>query len=270
MRTPLPDFDDRPVAWLCRKVGLARFAAVATAALGAGMAVGAVGPAFASGCVAVGMVVACDRAMSLASRRGGGTGLLTGLVAAARGEGADGFWLVRHADGGTEGMTPNAFGIFSAAMARGMERVLMLGRDGAPSTNLDAGASLPFGRRRNLREAALRREAALSRLTGKPLDCTFVGVWDDREVREVPARLDLATGIVSGLVVPAMPGEMTQSYLSFGDGPEYRLERLADGRPYVVDLPGLQASLAQSAPSTAVAGRTDAQPEADLVLCGAK
>jgi len=252
MRSLMPELDGTPLGTLCRRVGASRHASAAMAALCAAVAAGHSNPGLASGCVAVAIVVAADKVQSLAARRprrgvpDGRDGLAAGLaamLAAARGEDSDRFWLVRHAEGATEAMTPSAFGRFARVMAQGMRRILMVDPDSELRTNLDAPASL--SRRVSVREAAFLRQAALSRLTARPMDCVLVAAFDDVEQREIPAKVDVSTGILEPLVLPTdVNGPLTQAYLVFDDGGEYMLGQLPDGRFHVIDMPGFEAGLA--------------------------
>jgi hypothetical protein len=259
MRVALAHLDDRPVEWLCTRGGNGRHAAAAAAALGLGLAAAPLAPGLASACLAVGIVVAADRLHALASRRFGrnphpGT---AAFLDALRDEATDDFWLVRHADGATEAMTPSAFSTFVQGMSKGLRRVLMVFRDREPISNLDAvgeallGERTALGRRVGLREAALRRAAAASRAERRPMDATLLTAWDDVALTETPALVDPSTGILSPVSLPQGKGTLTQAYLAFENGGEYMLDRLPDGRFAVIDIPTFLADLA---PAPAAAG----------------
>ncbi len=107
---------------------------------------------------------------------------------------------------------------------------------GDVATNLDAPPSL--ARRVRPREAALRRQVALSRMAAVPMECRLVCAFDDVERREVPARVDLATGVLEPVALPTdAKGPLTQACLVFENGGEYMVGQLPGGRFHVIDMP---------------------------------
>lgn len=248
MRAAIPELDDVPLRDLCRRAGASGHAAAALAALGGALVLGSASPGVAAGCVAVAIVVGADKAYGLLARRferGPGRslpGALADVLAAARGDGDGRFWVVRHAEGATEAMTPSAFGRFSRVLAQGLRRIAMIDPAEGVTTNLDAPPSL--SRRTRLREAALQRQVALSRLTSRPMDCVLICAFDDVDQREVPAKVDLLTGVLEPVSLPAdAKGPLTQAYLAFENGGEYMLGQLPGGRFHVIDMPNFGADL---------------------------